>query len=113
VYQESDDCKLQVTQLKRTTEAGIQVGFVQFVDGQVLKMPENELARDCVMPEGPPDDMKIICALLTSIPRDGDNNSELWTTVDPNKTNVRAKAVSKLIQVSPLDVLPAPIALAN
>jgi hypothetical protein len=89
----------QVTQLKRTTEAGIQTGFVLFVDGQVLKMPENELARDCVMPEGPPDDMKIICALLTAIPRDGDNNSELWTTVDQNKTNVRSKAVSKLIQV--------------
>lgn len=79
---------------------GIEVGFVQFADGKVVNMPDNELARDCVMPEGPPDSMSIICALLTSIPRDGDNNNEKWTTVDPNKTNVRAKAVSKLIQVS-------------
>jgi hypothetical protein len=73
-------------------------------------MPENELARDCVMPEGPPDDMKIVCALVTSIPRDGDNNSEMWTTVDPNKTNVRAKAVSKLIQVLPVTSLSHEIA---
>jgi hypothetical protein len=77
----------------------VQVGFVLFVDGEVTKMPENELARDCVMPEGPQDDMRIMCALLTSIPRDGDNNSELWTTVDPNKTNVRSKGIMKLIQV--------------
>jgi hypothetical protein len=90
----------QVTQLKRTTEAGIQTGFVLFVDGEPVKMPSNELARDTVMPEGPPDDMKIMCALLTSIPRDGDNNSELWTTVDQNKTNVRSKGVMKLIQVN-------------
>jgi hypothetical protein len=72
---------------------------VLFVDGEALKIPNNELARDTVMPEGPPDDMKIMCALLTAIPRDGDNNSELWTTVDQNKTNVRSKAVMKLIQV--------------
>jgi hypothetical protein len=96
--QTQDDQK--VTQLKRTTEAGIQTGFVLFVDGEALKVPTNELARDTVMPEGPPDDMKIMCALLTAIPRDGDNNSELWTTVDPNKTNVRSKAVMKLIQVT-------------
>lgn len=91
-----DDQK--VTQLKRTTEAGVQTGFVLFVNGDVEKMPENELARDCVMPEGPPDDMKIMCAMLTAIPRDGDNNSELWTTVDKDKTNVRSKAFMKLIQ---------------
>ena len=37
-------------------------------------------------------------ALLNSIPRDADYNSELWTTVDKDRTNVRAKAVSKILQ---------------
>lgn len=59
-----------------------------------------------------------MCQLLAAIPRDGDNNSELWTTVDKviffepsfdfslsidfplfiqDKTNMRSKAVMKLI----------------
>lgn len=91
----NDDSK--ITQLKRTTASGIQTGFVMFVGGQVEKAPENELAQDTAMPEGPPDQFEAMCQLLTAIPRDGDNNSQLWTTVDKDKTNVRAKAVLKLI----------------
>lgn len=91
----SDDSK--ITQLKRTTANGIQTGFAMFVNGQLEKAPDNELARDCAMPEGPPDSFEGMCQLLTAIPRDGDNNSELWTTVDKDKTNVRAKAIMKLI----------------
>lgn len=49
------------------------------------------------MPEGPGGDFEALCQLLAGIPRDGEHNSELWTTVDKDKTNVRAKAVSKLI----------------
>jgi hypothetical protein len=37
-------------------------------------------------------------ALLNSIPRDANYDSELWTTVDKDRTNVRVKAVSKILQ---------------
>ncbi len=37
-------------------------------------------------------------ALLNSIPRDANYDSELWTTVDKERTNVCVKAVSKIIQ---------------
>lgn len=36
--------------------------------------------------------------LLNAIPRDGDYNSELWTTVDKDKTNIRERGMMKLIQ---------------
>jgi len=38
-------------QLKRTTEGGLQTGYVLVVDGKIEKMPENELAMDCMLPE--------------------------------------------------------------
>jgi hypothetical protein len=88
----------KITQLKRTTANGIQTGFAMFVNGKLEQAPDKSaLARDTAMPEGPPDSFEALCQLLTAIPRDGDNNSELWTTVDKDKTNVRAKAVMKLI----------------
>ena len=37
-------------------------------------------------------------ALLHGIPHDADYDAEIWTTVDMNRTNVRAKAVSKILQ---------------
>lgn len=86
---ENDDSKL--AQLKRTTPAAIVEGMVKMLDNDIQSMPTNELAKDCVMPEGPGTDFEIICRLLLQVPRDGDNNSEQWTTVDPNKTNIRAR----------------------
>jgi hypothetical protein len=85
-------------QLRRTSEAGLQTGYVLFVGGEIECMPENELAQDCVLPEGPPDKFEIMNALLNSIPRDANYDSELWTTVDKERTNVCVKAVSKIIQ---------------
>lgn len=37
-------------------------------------------------------------SLFNAIPRNADHESEMWTTVDPNKTNVRAKGVYKMIK---------------
>ena len=68
------------------------------VNGEIEKMPTDELARDCIMPEGPPDNIEGMNQLLTVIPRDGDNNSELWTTVDKEKNNVRSRALMKLLK---------------
>jgi hypothetical protein len=50
------------------------------------------------MPEGPPDSFDSMCQLLSNIPRDGENNAELWTTVDKDKTGVRADGKLKLIK---------------
>jgi hypothetical protein len=52
------------------------------VNGEIERMPETELASDCMLPEGPPDNFEIMNELLNAIPRDADYNSELWTTVD-------------------------------
>ena len=76
----NDDSK--ITQLKKVTPNAMQTGFVMFVKGEIEQMPDNELAKDCNMPEGPGDGFNGMCQLLTAIPRDGDNDSELWTTVD-------------------------------
>lgn len=54
--------------------------------------------------QGPPERFEIMNALLNAIPRDADFNSELWTTVDRDRTNVREKAILRLIQVSLFDV---------
>jgi hypothetical protein len=94
---QQDDSQ-KIVQLRRTSEAGLQTGYVLFVGGEIERMPENELAQDCVLPEGPPDKFEIMNALLNSIPRDANYDSELWTTVDKERTNVRVKAVSKIIQ---------------
>ena len=75
----------------------MQVGYVLFVNGEVEKMPESELAMDCVLPEGPPDKFEVMASLFNCIPRDADHTAEMWTTVDKDKTNVRAKAVYKLL----------------
>lgn len=91
----NDDSK--ITQLKRTTGNGLQTGFAMFVGGKLEKAPDNELAKDLACPEGVEDSFNVMNQLLTAIPRDGDNNSELWTTVDKDKTNVRSKGVMKLI----------------
>jgi hypothetical protein len=72
----------KITQLKRTTANGIQTGFATFVGGVLEQTPDNSLAQCAAMPEGPPESFEAMCQLLTAIPRDGDNNSELWTTVD-------------------------------
>lgn len=40
-----------LVQLKRTTEGGLQTGYVLVVDGKIERMPENELAMDCMLPE--------------------------------------------------------------
>lgn len=52
----------------------------------------------CLSVQGPPDRFDTVNQLLNSIPRDGDYDSELWTTVDKDKTNVRQKAKSKLVK---------------
>jgi hypothetical protein len=88
----------KLTQLKRFTEGGLQVGFVMFINNKIERIPESELAADCVMPEGPPERFETMNALLMAIPRDGDHNSEMWTTVDRDRTNIRDKARLKLIQ---------------
>ena len=41
----------KLVQLKRFTEAGLQVGFVLFVNNKIERMPDSELAADCIMPE--------------------------------------------------------------
>ena len=41
----------KIIQLKRTSEAGLQTGYVQFVNGEIERMPETELAADCMLPE--------------------------------------------------------------
>jgi hypothetical protein len=92
------DDDTELCQLKRVTPNSLQVGFVWFVGGKVEKMPDNELARDCVMPEGPPDGFEAMCQLLSTIPRDGENNAELWTTVDKQQNGVRERAYVKLIK---------------
>ena len=48
--------------------------------------------------QGPPNNFDIMNALLQGIPRDANYDSELWTTVDKDRTNVRVKAVSKILQ---------------
>ena len=96
-HTQTDDSQ-KFVQLKRFTEAGLQVGFILFVGNRIEKMPDNELASDCVMPEGPPEKAENLNALLSAIPRDDDHMIEHWTTVDPNRTNVREKAVQKLLQ---------------
>ena len=49
-WAQTEDGQLLV-QLKRTTEGGLQTGYVLVVDGKIEKMPENELATDCMLPE--------------------------------------------------------------
>jgi hypothetical protein len=41
----------KLVQLKRFTEAGLQVGYILFINNKIERMPESELAADCVMPE--------------------------------------------------------------
>ena len=47
---QQDDSQ-KITQLRRTSEAGLQTGYVQFVGGEIERMPEDELAKDAVLPE--------------------------------------------------------------
>jgi hypothetical protein len=47
---QQDDSQ-KIIQLRRTSEAGLQTGYVLFVNGEIERMPENELAQDCVLPE--------------------------------------------------------------
>lgn len=83
--------------VRRTTEGGIDVGFVQFVNGKLTSMPDNDLLKNCVIPEGLQNKFEVVNAFLNSIPRDADFKSEKWTTVDPEKNNSRLKAVLKLL----------------
>lgn len=50
------------------------------------------------MKQGPPDKFEVMQSLFNTIPRNADHDAVLWTTVDPNKTNVRAKAVYKMLK---------------
>ncbi len=87
----AQDDQQKLTRLLRSSEGGLQIGYVLFVNGELEKMPEGELAMDCVLPEGPPNQYEIVASLFNCIPREADHNAELWTTVDKDKTNVRAK----------------------
>ena len=49
----------------------------------------------CFCLQGPPEKIEVMVSLFNSIPRDADHTTELWTTVDKNKDNVRSKAVVK------------------
>ena len=48
-WQQKEDMQ-KLTQLRRSSEGGLQIGFVLFVNGEMEKMPE-DLAMDCVLPE--------------------------------------------------------------
>jgi hypothetical protein len=87
----------KVVQMRRTSEAGLQTGYAMFVDGKMERLPE-ELAQDCIFPEGVPDSFSIMNALLQGIPRDADYDSQLWTTVDMDRNNMRKKMISKMVQ---------------
>jgi hypothetical protein len=87
----------KVVQMRRTSEAGLQTGYAMFVDGKMELLPE-ELAQDCIFPEGVPDSFSIMNALLQGIPRDADYDSQLWTTVDMDRNNMRKKMISKMVQ---------------
>lgn len=119
-WQQQEDAQ-KLTQLRRTSEGGLQTGYVLFVNGEVERLPVSELATDCVLPEvgvpamrsqcfvfwkcaaltrteqGPPDKFEIMVSLFNSIPRDADHTAELWTTVNMKQDNVRDKAVYKLL----------------
>ena len=41
----------KLIQLKRTTEGGLQTGYVLVVGNRIERMPETELAADCMLPE--------------------------------------------------------------
>jgi hypothetical protein len=87
----------KLVQMKRTSEAGLQTGYALFVDGKMERLPD-ELAQDCVFPEGIPDSFTIMNALLNAIPRDAEFDSQMWTTVDLAKNNMRSKMVSRLLK---------------
>lgn len=40
-----------VVVIRRTTEAGIDVGFVHFMDGKLTGLPGNDLMKNCMLPE--------------------------------------------------------------
>lgn len=96
-WQSTEDAQL-FAQLKRSTENGLHTGFVMFVNGTPANEPTDELAQDYVMPEGPSDSFPVVNTLFTQIPRDGDHNSVMITTVDQNRDNVRAKGICKVLQ---------------
>ncbi len=64
----------KVVQMRRTSEAGLQTGYAMFVNGKMVRLPE-ELAQDCMFPEGVPDIFAIMNFLLQCIPRDADYDS--------------------------------------
>lgn len=89
----------QLLQMKRTTEGGIQVGYVLMVNNKIERLPdEAEMAADWVLPEGLPDNFNAMNMLLNSIPRDHDFDSILMTTIDKNK-------VTCAFCIHPVDVL--------
>ena len=49
-WQQKEDAQ-KLVQLRRSSEGGLQIGYVLFVNGEVEKIPESELAQDCVLPE--------------------------------------------------------------
>ncbi len=49
-HQHKDDAQ-KLVQLRRSSEGGLQMGYVLFVNGEVEKLPVSELAQDCVLPE--------------------------------------------------------------
>lgn len=97
-YTQADDAQ-KLVQLKRSTEGGLNTGYVLIIGNKIEEIPQNDLANNCILPEGLPENFNSMNMLLGSIPRDAEHDSELWTTVDPNKTNVRKKGRYKLIKV--------------
>ena len=55
--------------LRRTTEQGMNIGFVHFVNGKLQSMPEKELLKNYVIPEGLQDRFEIVNAFLNKVPR--------------------------------------------
>jgi hypothetical protein len=93
---QSNDAQ-EMVQLRRATAAGMHIGYVLFVNGEVEKVPDNELAMDCVLPEGPPDNFEAMASLFNNIPRDQGHDAELWNTADKKNNNIRDKLVYKLL----------------
>ena len=96
-YQMQENDAQELVQLRRATAGGFHIGYVLFVNGEVEKMPDNDLAMDCVLPEGPPDNFEAMSALFHNIPRDAGHDATMYNTVDKGRNNIRDKAVYKVM----------------
>lgn len=76
-------------QMKRATELGLTYGFVMCIGHDIKTKPNKELAQDHMATEGLQGDVRVYNQLINLIPRDGNMDATLVTTVDLDKTNVR------------------------